>query len=353
MVTDQDTCVLLALGNIHLEHWPDGAPLVRSLMQTPMWLAASAEIYGAGDATSVMIVGTAAEPRALALLGLRPTGGYRLLGGIDTGESVEVLAADEAAFERLVRGLVGLGRIIDFGHYPAPSGLGERLRQQAGWRGIVLRRALMHQAMPVLRLDDGWRQPLDRFSSSRRQSLRRKRRKAERLGSIDVQVLAPAPPEVDGLIDRFTRIEARSWKGLAGTSLSQDAKQMAFFHAFGRRMAARGELRLCFLGIDGRDAAAEIAAVWNNRFWSLKLGYDEAFSAVSPGELLRIDLVAQAVEHGLETYEFCGKDAAWTSAWTQEATPIEALRYYPLGPRGLSGLARDTVGLAIRRLRSQ
>jgi hypothetical protein len=317
-----------------------------------MWLGAAARIYGEGDATAVLIVGPPDDPHALAVLGRKKSGGYRLLGGIDTGESIECLWRDPSALDALVSGIVGLRRPIDFGHYPTLSGLSGRLRRAAGWRGIVLSKALGPRAMPVLPLDETWCMPLDRLGRSRRQSLRRKRRKADDIGAVATHVTAPSPAEVDDLIDRFAAVEAQSWKARAGTALRHDQAQLAVFRDFCRRMAERGELRLCFLTIGEKDAAAEIAVIWENRFWSIKLGYDERFANVSPGELLRIELLAYAARQHLEAFEFCGKEAPWTAAWTDQAQQIEALRYYPATLGGFACLMRDTICLGAKRLRS-
>lgn len=341
---------LVDFGGLRIEDWTDDAPLVRSLMQSPMWLRAAADIYGEGDATPVVVLGPHDRPRALAALKRQSSGALRLLGGIDIGESVEVLCEDREAQRDLARALARLGRAIDFGHYPTTSEFAEDLRKATWGRGIVLRRALSRRAMPVLPLDSGWAEPLEQFGRSRRQSLRRKQRKAEKMGALETQIMVPTETTFDAAYDRFVEIEARSWKGPAGTALRHDHKQSAFFRNFGRRMARRGQLRLCFLTIGGTDAAGEFAVVWRNRLWSIKLGYDEAFASVSPGELLRLELVAHAVAEGLEAIEFCGKEASWTESWTDRATPIEALRLYPFTPAGIWALLLDTGDIVRRRI---
>jgi hypothetical protein len=345
---------LAEFGSIPAEVWENGALPVRSLMQTREWLAAAAEVYGEGGRTKVLIAGPADAPRALALLG-RPSafGGYRLLGAIDVGESVEVMWADEDALDQLARGLTRLGAAVDLGHYPKGADFARRLRRMQRWRGLTLVRSLPQRALPALPLTEDWSEPLKLFSRSRRQRFRRKWRKAEAIGPVEVEILCPSPEDLGSQISRAMAVEAKSWKGRAGTALLQDPRQAEFFRAFGRRMIATGRLRLCFLTIGGQDAAMEYAAVWKNRFWSIKLGYDESFGAVSPGEALRVELMRHCAQQGYEAIEFCGKEAPWTAAWTDQAVEIQALRVYPWTPRGIAGLASDAWGIGLRRLQDR
>ena len=228
---------LAGFGSIPAEVWDNGALPVRSLMQTREWLSAAAEVYGQGGRTRALIVGAPDAPKALALLGRpAPFGGYRLLGAIDVGESVEVMWADEASLDQLARGLTRLGAAVDLGHYPNGAGFAARLRRMQRWRGVTLVRNLPQRALPALPLTEDWSDPLKLFSRSRRQRFRRKWRKAEAIGPVAVEILSPSAAELDHQIDRAMAVEAKSWKGRAGTALLQDPKQAAFFRAFGRRM---------------------------------------------------------------------------------------------------------------------
>lgn len=345
---------LADFGSIPADVWETGALPVRSLMQTHAWLDAAAEVYGEGSKTKALIIGPPEAPRALALLGRPPAfGGYRLLGGIDVGESVEVMWADETALDQLARGLTRLGAAVDLGHYPQGARFAARLRRMQRWRGLTLARSLPQRALPVLPLTEDWSEPLSLFSRSRRQRFRRKWRKAEKIGPVSVEISMPSAADLDRQITRILAVESKGWKGRAGTALLHDPKQAAFFRAFGKRMIETGQLRLCFLTIDGEDAAIEYAAVWDNRFWSIKVGYDEGFAAVSPGEALRVELMRHCAQQGYDAIEFCGKEAPWTQAWTDQAVEIQALRVYPYTPRGLAGLACDAWAVGRRRLQGR
>ena len=331
--------------------WDNGPAKPQTLMQSHDWMQTAAEIYGQQGHNTVLIAGAAAAPRAIAPFRIcGPMRGLRLAGAMDIGESVEMIAADPEARDDLVRGLVRLGVAVDLGHYPSRGGISRSLRKLGKWRGLTLVRKLPLRAMPSLELDEKWQQPLDQCSRSRRQQHRRKWRKAEAIGPVAVEILTPAPADVDPLFDRIVAVEAKSWKGRAGTALLHDEKQAAFFRRFGRKMAEKGQLRLCFLTIGGADAAMTFATVWDNRFWAIKVGYDESFAAVSPGEALLVELIRHAAESGYTSFEFCGKEAPWTKAWAGDALEIEALRFYPATLSGIGRLVADGWQMARQRL---
>lgn len=350
-MSDNGAAKLVDFGIVPAAAWESGPIRPRTLMQTYDWLQTAAEIYGEPGQDKALIAGDPAAPVALALF--RRCGALRALrlaGAIDIGESAEALFADDAALDTLLDGMTRLGVAVELGHYPAAHNVSARLRKAGRGRGLTLAQGLDRMAMPSLALDTRWKAPLDQCSRSRRQQFRRKWRKAEAIGPVELEILSPGQAEVDPLFDRIMAVEARSWKGRAGTALLHDSRQAAFFRSFGRKMAAKGLLRLCFLTIDGKDAAMTYAVVWDNRFWAIKVGYDESFAAVSPGEALLVELIRHAAEQDHSAFEFCGKDAPWTRAWADDALEIEAIRFYPFTPLGLGRLALDGFHLARQRL---
>ena len=323
-------------------------------MQTHDWMQTAAEIYGQEGQNKTLIAGDPGAPRAIALF--RPCGamrGLRLAGALDIGESVPALFADDAALNDLVRGIVRLGVAVDLGHYPTCDGFSQHLRKAGKGRGFTIVRKLPQRAMPSLPLDEKWKAPLDQCSRSRRQQYRRKWRKAEEIGTVALEILTPDEAEMGPIFDRIMAVEAKSWKGRAGTALLHDDKQAAFFRSFGQKMAAKGRLRLCFLTIGGEDAAMTFATVWDNRFWAIKVGYDESFAPISPGEALLVELIRHSAENNYASFEFCGKDAPWTRAWAEDALEIEALRFYPLTVFGLGRLALDSWQMARQRFKAR
>ena len=94
----------------------------------------------------------------------------------------------------------------------------------------------------------------------------------------------------------------------------------------------------------------EYAVECGGSFFVHKIAYDEAFEFCSPGSLLRLETIRYAAEHGLQSYEFQGKDAQWTHFWTKTVRPMVRLKAYPLTARGLWMRSYDTVRVGTRRV---
>ena len=115
-------------------------------------------------------------------------------------------------------------------------------------------------------------------------------------------------------------------------------------------MCTKGALRMCFLRIGDAVAAAQIAVTFGDRFWLLKIGYDEAFARCSPGTLLSLETIRYAAARGLRSYEFLGGPEPWTRMWTDQERPCVSLRVYPASLRGIWVLAGAVGKIARRRL---
>ncbi|HLH32332.1 MAG TPA: GNAT family N-acetyltransferase, partial [Terriglobia bacterium] len=76
-----------------------------------------------------------------------------------------------------------------------------------------------------------------------------------------------------------------------------------------------------------------------DRFWLLKVGYDEKFARCSPGILLTVKTIQYAASIGLKSYEFLGKPEPWTTQWSDHNRECISLRLYPYTPSGMLGLA--------------
>jgi CelD/BcsL family acetyltransferase involved in cellulose biosynthesis len=100
--------------------------------------------------------------------------------------------------------------------------------------------------------------------------------------------------------------------------------------------------------IGDKVAAMQMAAEHNDKFWLLKIGYDEQFANCSPGSLLICETIRYAAERGLRSYEFLGRIESWTSMWAKEQHPCVSLRAYPLGVGGMAALGVD-FALTLRR----
>jgi CelD/BcsL family acetyltransferase involved in cellulose biosynthesis len=203
---------------------------------------------------------------------------------------------------------------------------------------------------PWIPLDARWTQPEQQLNAGRRSDLRRAMRTAGTMGPVTFDVARPTPGELGPLLDEAFRVEAGSWKGRAGTALASDSVRAPFYRWYAAAACRTGNLLVCFLRIGGKAAAMQIAVTCGERFWLLKIGFDDAFARCSPGTLLIRETVRYAASQGMQAYEFLGVDEPWTRMWTERVRPCVSLRAYPANWHGLSGLATDVGRVATRTL---
>jgi CelD/BcsL family acetyltransferase involved in cellulose biosynthesis len=185
---------------------------------------------------------------------------------------------------------------------------------------------------PYLPLDGAWDEfERDRFSSKRRAIRRQRLRQLSEAGAVSFEVSAGG----DGLEARLAEglaVEARGWKGKAGTAILSRPESRRFYGDVARWAAARGELRLGFLRTEGRPIAFDLALEAGDAHYLLKTGYDPDYRRFAPGIELRADMVARAFARGVGAYEFLGQDAEWKREWTDLRHDRATVQLYPTGP---------------------
>lgn len=270
-----------------------------------------------------------------------------LAGVSEVFEPMDLAWTDERSLERLTAALARGGSPLFFERLSADSLTVQKLKRAYWGRAIVIARP--QASCPYIALDDSWLDPEQHLNSGRRSDLRRARRKAEQVGQLTTEIHTPDLDELPQLLDTAFDVEAKSWKGEAGTALAHDAHRAVFYRQYAQAACVEGILRVCFLRINDRVAAMQLAVEQGDGFWLLKVGYDARFAQCSPGLLLMRDTIRYAVEAGLTSYEFLGRAEAWTEVWTKTEHPYVSVRVYPLGVRGLSALVADGADFLIRR----
>ncbi len=317
------------------------------------WAAIGAE-YTAARRVEAIGVWCGDELTAAVPLGLKRIGGVSrllMLGVDEQHEPMDLLAADAEALDALARALASDGRPMILGRIPGPTPTIDAVRRAMVGRGLLFERP--QASYPYIPLDASWVEPEAHLNSGRRSDFRRMRRKAEACGPVEVEIARPMPDQLDALLDEAFAVEAKSWKGIAGTALCCDPEQAAHTRRYAHAACRSGILRMCFLRIGGRAVAMQIAMQQGGGFWLLKIGYDAGFAHCSPGQLLLREAIAHAAREGLKTFEFLGQSEPWIEVWTSHRRDCTALRLYPYTAHGLAALSADAAALirakAIRR----
>jgi CelD/BcsL family acetyltransferase involved in cellulose biosynthesis len=317
-------------------------------MLSHAWTRACAAAFADAGQLEVTVVGAPAVAIAPLVRRDDTISRLELLGVDESGEPSDLLAASPSALAELAEALVRTGRPLHLKRVLAASPTVAALRRAYRGRGIVI--SMPHAAYPWIPLDATWTSPESRLNAGRRSDVRRARRIAAGLGQVEFRVLSPSPSELGPLLEDALRAEAASWKGRRGSALLNDAVTRTFFERYAVAAARQGILRLGFLRIGGRPAAMQLAVESGERFWLLKMGYDESFSRCSPGTLLIVETLRYAAERQLRSYEFLGTTEPWTLMWNPLMRYCVSVRAYPATAQGLAALMLDAGRIGSRKL---
>jgi len=166
-----------------------------------------------------------------------------------------------------------------------------------------------------------------------RSNLQRCMRKA---GDVVLERLAlPTPAD----LDEACAIEARAWKGAAGTAIASDAAVDHVYRALARVYGRRGQHALYFLRIAGVRMATLFALEDAHTLYALKIGHDPAYANLSPGHLLVWQVAQAAEQRGLLELDFVGREDGWKRKWTERVREHVRIVIYRRSVRGLSRYA--------------
>ncbi len=126
------------------------------------------------------------------------------------------------------------------------------------------------------------------LSTRKRKELRRQRRRLEEEGSFTVERLTDYSSVAEWTRE-FLDLEARGWKGEAGSAMSCDTATRELFQYAIAGAAARGRLERIALRLDGQPIAMLASFLTAPGAYSFKTAFDECFARYSPGVLLQCE----------------------------------------------------------------
>ena len=141
--------------------------------------------------------------------------------------------------------------------------------------------------------------------AKKRKELRRQRHRLADMGTLKIDAATSATGVADALRD-FLALEARGWKGRAGTAAAKNEEIRAFIEAAIADLATDGKVRIDRLRVGGNAIAATVTLRSGDRAWTWKIAYDEDFSRASPGVQLMVDATESLLaDGGLATVDSC------------------------------------------------
>lgn len=290
------------------------------------------------DPASALLVPNAQVPARLVPLAFN-----------ETHEPLDLVWDAQPQLDKLARSLASQKRPALLPRVPSGSPTIAALKKAFAGRGWVIVRPAL--GTPTIALDASWVEPQMKFNAGHRSDFRRAERHAAKLGALTFEIHAqPTEQELDGLLEEAFEVEARNWKGEAGTALLHDQALGSFFRHYAHAARREGILRLAFMRVGGQAVGMQLAVEWQNSLWLLKIGYDNRFARCSPGTLLMLHTVADAARRGLRSYELLGTPAPWTELWTRALKPHVDVRLYPFSIAGQVALLQDVATMVKARV---
>lgn len=185
---------------------------------------------------------------------------------------------------------------------------------------------------PRLAIQGSWDDYLASLSRSRRESVRRMRRRALEKSGATVEITHGRPDDLEARLEACWRVSARTWKHRQGSSIAADPVREAFY----RQVALDPSdwLVLGLMHVDGQPVAFEYDLLYGGVLHNLKLGFDEAFERLAPGLVLRGELLRWAHDNGVGAYDYMGNAADYKTRFASETVEHDNVRLYN---RTLSG----------------
>jgi CelD/BcsL family acetyltransferase involved in cellulose biosynthesis len=150
----------------------------------------------------------------------------------------------------------------------------------------------------------------------KRKELARQRRRLGETAGLQFTLAGTPADAADALADFFT-LEARGWKGAAGTAATQDDAIRRFMETAVAGLAAQEQVDVARLRHDGHTIAAGVLLTSGRGAWFWKIAYDEDAARASPGVQLTLDLTDMILRDG---------DIAWCdSCATADHAMIDAI----------------------------
>ncbi len=174
------------------------------------------------------------------------------------------------------------------------------------------------------------------LNSKARNNLRRNRKKLAGHGEYQFRTFTTFP-ELENAYQAFLETEAAGWKSVKGgkRAIALHEDQSAFYLDLLRRCSQSGRGHIHILYLNGQAIASDLCILTAKSCYSLKHGYDEQYSNLAPGNLLR----EYAVEYygrssTIESIDLVsGMD--WHLTWRPERRKVFDVRFYNKSLRGI------------------
>ena len=202
-------------------------------------------------------------------------------------------------------------------------------------------------------LPRSWNEYRDSLSRNRREVLTRKRRKFEALPGARFRRI-DASSDLAEAFERLAELHRLRWSGRTERPGFSTPQYRGFHHELMQALLRQGQLRLLGLELEGRSIAMIYGMQYKGRFCFFQSGFDPAYAAHSPGDVLMGYAVELAIEQGCEIFDMLKGDHEYKRHFFQDSRRNLELRAFRRGPVDAAYRLHDAlrwVHDALRRTR--
>ena len=160
-------------------------------------------------------------------------------------------------------------------------------------------------------------------SRNLRGNLRKARHKLAKRGNVEF-LSTRDPGVLQEYLLQFLDIEASGWKGANGSqsAIKIHAPLSAFYGRLAEMFGAEEHCEINLLKVDGQVIAGQFALIVGDTTYLLKIGYDEEYAELAPGNtLLAHTLDRLSVEEDIRHVNLI-TDAAWHKSWRPSQSQV-------------------------------
>lgn len=154
------------------------------------------------------------------------------------------------------------------------------------------------------------------LSKNFRDNLKKSERRLRKAGTLAVR-FHQKPEEVADFISAVLSVERRSWKELAGTSITTNPIQEGLYRRFLTSAAENGWLLGTVLSVDDNPLAYAMGFIFENIYYNEKASYDESMRASGAGSYIYLPIIEELYRRGVRLFDFMGKCEEFKMRWTQ------------------------------------
>ncbi len=252
----------------------------------------------------------------------------------DTGcpDHLDILALPGADLESLALTVDTLPwQLVILSNLAPDASAARRLADALARHGHAVRRQALW-GCPYLELCDDWERYLGTLTPTRRQTLRRKERHLRRHYAVTITDYDGA--RLDEGLSCLMTLHERRWAGGGEAGAFQNSGVQRLHRRFAAELAARQQLWLATLDLDGTPAAAWYGFTDRDTVYFYQSGRDPRWERESVGLVLMGAMIRRAIERGYRRFDFLRGDDAYKRHWTETRRMTEEITVFRAGWRG-------------------